>query len=629
MANERLTIFPPKTSPVKIDILYCGDSANLDNEVKVTIGQLSSALTSNDIAQGTLNKYATNDNGDTDNLITLPTIVSIQNQIDSISDDINLLDMQTIYDQSSLKQIKLTIDGLVFLNPNNSQNFFIDDSGNGSRLPFSIIIGTATSTQSGNEDSHIILSTPTEDIAFYSEKYNAWGSDGTLPAFNALLENIGYHCNLAGNESAFYDLQLKSNGTLSSFFKLYGTFSPTSDPKDSMKQGYLNLDQMRIGSNTPENYVSKFEVFSITQGTRPFPRMIDTQVNSLDITTSYQVLPVGLFVYNTTYDILQYLTSLASFSTILSIDGLESGTNISLDKSIPGKVTINSSGGGSTPNSSFGSFVVNNNSVTTSVGTSFSPISAPAFTDVGSSDFNNQIMIISGISTPISVYTGLSTQYFTALVTASCQISTVINNNYYLCISIRKANGTIINTSSINAINLKTINDQLDISCNASVQLETGDGIFFQIRADTVAGLNIKYITSDVTNKVGSLPNVYANTFSPTLFAVAGITGTPTLLSATYFRIGGVATYSIQGTFVANDSLVVLGITPPVASAFTLSNQCSGSGSVFDTVDLNAVDGTVRQITADTVNARLSAEISLFTGSGTKNFTLVGQCQII
>jgi hypothetical protein len=127
------------------------------------------------------------------------------------------------------------------------------------------------------------------------------------------------------------------------------------------------------------------------------------------------------------------------------------------------------------------------------------------FSDQSSSEFTNQLISVGGIQTPVAVYTGSSTQYFTVNVSLSAFISTISANNYYLDIFILKANSSIVDTGFINSIDLKNINDAQILSATGAVQLSTGDGVFFQIKADSAANMLVKYLTADVTNKTGSI----------------------------------------------------------------------------------------------------------------------------
>lgn len=566
------------------------------------------------------------------------------------------LDLQTVYDQSTPKEIELTNDGLIFLNTSNAQIFFIDDNGNGSRLPFSVLIGSATSIQEGNNDSHTILSTTTPDSNFYNRKYNAWVSDNTLPASNALIENIGYHCDSPGDESAFYELQLKSNGSLISFLKLYGSFEPTSDPKDTMKQGYLDIDQFRIGSTAPENYVSMFDVFSPlnNSGSRPFPRLTDAQIGSIDISTTNQTLPVSLGAYNTTYDVIKYLASDSNFKTLLTTQKCINGSNMALVQNADGSVTFNATTGGGAVDLSQCQITANDNTFQTAVGGSFTPIIidpdswiAP-IREIGMIGVLHSV--IAGV-TPAMKSISAGTRWFDVTFELSIKSNATLVNNYVFSLAIVPQAGSPILTtnyyvadyfSSTNSGGSVTVSGLVPMNENDTVYVVVLDtALFDYIIVTNVAAKAVDTSTNGIAGTTGNFAVFSSgggvqdggifdgNTFTPTLTAVAGISGTPTLINSSFTRNKNIVSGVTEGTFVATDSTVTLGINLPVASTFTLSSQASGIGSLYDQSSPSAFDGSVSNVVADVANSRLQANLISVIGSGTKHFTVMWQYQIL
>lgn len=278
---------------------------------------------------------------------------------------------------------------------------------------------------------------------------------------------------------------------------IYSDFSGGFDYRSTSDNTWFRLN------HTNDDTSMALQLYSIEKGVAIFPAMTSTQKNAINMTSAQQ----GTAVYDTDQHALN-LWDGSNKHPVLTDNHVLAGANSSITVNGDGTVTVSSSGGGTGPTAAWGSFAVANNSATMSVQTSYSPISVlSGFTDYSSSEFTDQLMTISGVQTPIAIYTGTSTQSFTVNVSESAQISSVITNTYYLDIAIRKANGTIINTPFEDPIILKNLNDQNIISDTGSVQLSQGDGVFFQNRAASAANMNPKYLVVDVTNKTGSIAN--------------------------------------------------------------------------------------------------------------------------
>lgn len=244
-----------------------------------------------------------------------------------------------------------------------------------------------------------------------------------------------------------------------------------------------------------------FEVDSTTQGIL-IPRGTITQRNAITSPA------IGLQFYDTTSATIDYFDGTA-WQQGLAIDRVNAGANITLDDSVPGQLTISASGGGTGPTAAYASWVINNNGLTQSIQTSYLPVNSASFSDQNSSDFTNTLVTMPGslLTSPVSIYNGASTQFFSVVGAASCLINTISSNNYYIAISILKANNVILTSPFVNVINLKNANDYQDIPVSGIVELSTGDGVFYQVKADSPANLSIKYVTSLVTNIPGSIPS--------------------------------------------------------------------------------------------------------------------------
>jgi hypothetical protein len=295
---------------------------------------------------------------------------------------------------------------------------------------------------------------------------------------------------------------LTINGTANQInVSLVGSSYTLSTPQNINTTANFQAGTLGVNLASTLNPSAVFEADSTTQGIL-IPRGTITQRNAISSPAN------GLQFYDTTSGTIDYFDGTA-WQQGLAIDRVNAGTNITLDDSIPGQLTINASGGGTGPTAAYASWVVNNNSIAQSIQTTYFPINIVSFSDQNSSDFTNQLvtMPVSLFTSPVSIYNGSNTQFFSVVGAASCLINTVSSNNYYIAISILKANNTIVTTPFVNVINLKNLNDYQDIPVSGIVELSTGDGVFYSVKADNSANLNIKYVTSLVTNIPGSIPS--------------------------------------------------------------------------------------------------------------------------
>lgn len=120
---------------------------------------------------------------------------------------------------------------------------------------------------------------------------------------------------------------------------------------------------------------------------------------------------------------------------------------------------------------------------------------------------------------------------------------------------------------------------------------------------------------------------VVSGTWTPTVTAVANVTGTPTVTATRYTRIGSVVTFSFFLSFDPTSATTTtrVGVSLPIASAFTTPNNAAGVGNQH----LVVATGSPGTIAADDTNDRL--EFFWFSGAdvGVKEFYCVGQYTII
>lgn len=97
----------------------------------------------------------------------------------------------------------------------------------------------------------------------------------------------------------------------------------------------------------------------------------------------------------------------------------------------------------------------------------------------------------------------------------------------------------------------------------------------------TMAGTGTRVLQANSSGVMSAGNIIASGTWTPTLTGVANVDGTPTLLHSTYTRNGSIVycqlTVSVDPT--ANTTQTEVGISLPIASAFTGSNDASGQGA--------------------------------------------------
>lgn len=128
------------------------------------------------------------------------------------------------------------------------------------------------------------------------------------------------------------------------------------------------------------------------------------------------------------------------------------------------------------------------------------------------------------------------------------------------------------NGSQVTDVELKANNINL-------LTLSSGSG--GTVTFGTMAGTGTRSLQVNSSGVLSAGPILASGTWTPTLTGVANVDGTPTLLHSTYSRVGNIVhcqvTVSVDPT--ANTTQTEVGITLPVASAFTGSNDASGQGA--------------------------------------------------
>lgn len=201
----------------------------------------------------------------------------------------------------------------------------------------------------------------------------------------------------------------------------------------------------------------------------------------------------------------------STLQQILTIQHLNAGSNITFDNSVPGQLTINGTGGGTVEPASFASWAIQNNPVSMTVQTSFTPIALPpdgsTFFDIITSDFNNQIQMVAGISTAISTYTGAATQYFNVNANVGLVNGGTNNSTYIINISILKSGGSLISTAAQMSMSFPNFSQNLPEGLSGIVQLSTGDSVLLQIVTASPANCRAAYINFQISSIAGSISN--------------------------------------------------------------------------------------------------------------------------
>lgn len=258
---------------------------------------------------------------------------------------------------------------------------------------------------------------------------------------------------------------------------------------------------------------SIYQMISTTRGTMPLTLLSTSQESTL--VSSLSSGDNGLFWYNNTINIANYWNG-SQQQQLLSIQNLNAGSNVTLDKSVPGQVTVNASGGGTAPTAAYASWSIQNNPITTSISTSFIPIAVPpdgsGFFNVATSDFTNQIIgpPTLALSTIVSTYNAANTQFFIVSATVSARNPSGSTSSCIFDIGILKANSTIVSTPFWEQIDIlgSPPSQNLSATVVGIVELSTGDSVFLQVKnPSTSSSVVVTFIDFYVSNISGSIPN--------------------------------------------------------------------------------------------------------------------------
>ena len=132
---------------------------------------------------------------------------------------------------------------------------------------------------------------------------------------------------------------------------------------------------------------------------------------------------------------------------------------------------------------------------------------------------------------------------------------------------------------------------------------------------DVIGGIETSI--TDVTSPAATDGNIFSGTYTPTLTNTTNISSS-TAFTNQYMRVGNTVIVSGQVTIDATTGATntVLGMTLPIASAFTSSRQAAGSGCSYSTTQYG--DNNIA-IIADATNDRV--EFRLFPDGNSQIYT--------
>lgn len=355
---------------------------------------------------------------------------------------------------------------------------------------------------------------------------------------------------VSGQESSYIALSILTQGNARNILNLKG-FDGTYGTQAS----WNNLSSFNIGTLIPKPS-ALFQIASTTQGFLP-PILNNSQ--ELTLTGFLGSGDIGLQWFNSTTLTNNYWTG-SAFNQALAIQNLNAGANVTLDKSVPGVVTINASGGGSAPLASYASWAIQNNPITTSISTSFVPIAVPpdgsGFFNVATSQFTNQLIGAPTLpfTTVVSTYTASNTQFFLVTGSVSGKNTTGSSQSVIFNIGILKANNTIVTTPFLEQIDFPSNPPAQNLSTTVLgiVELSQGDSVFMQIRnSSSSSGFVGTFIDFNISNIAGSIPSTNALSQGSSNLYLSQNGGT------TYQYLNGVATIgdipqfnSVGGQFI-------------------------------------------------------------------------------
>lgn len=421
-----------------------------------------------------------------------------------------------------------------------------------------------------------------------------------------------------------------------------------------------------------------FEISSTNFGSIPFPKMTDTQ--KLAINTSGS--PTALGVYNLTTDTYDFYDSSPAWQKLLSINHLLEGTNVTLDKTVPGQVTVNCSIVGA--DLADASYTIYNPGNTGTYqyfpGANVNEYLVADGTKVFNQDgINFSVYVSGGVAPYIAVkYLGSTTESFLAVCnTTLCNVNNTsgLGQPYQFKFAVgpdtsgtgwspiansasplylqpnSSASGTPVPSlyGTTNMLAKITLNpgDTIYVVGSSDIGNASNNQVVMPYQSFAIFNLNQALLGSssgedlqaafnngdgtittaptkpfqikdDLGNIIFSSDAYSSGEWTPTFSALSGISGSISLISARYTRVNNIVTFTQDISFTASSSLIEFSSDLPIASTFNDISQVSLMGQSLTTSFPNAADGALISAIADTTNHVASMTANVSVGSGSK-----------
>lgn len=272
--------------------------------------------------------------------------------------------------------------------------------------------------------------------------------------------------------------------------------------------GQVNIrNSLNIGTQTITNNA----LLQLNSTTKGFMPSVLTSSQEVTLTSSLSSGDAGLSWYNFDTATNNYWDG-STLQQELTLQHLSAGTGIVFDDSVPGRIEISATGGGTPIPGAFASWAIQNNPVTTSVGSSFTPIAVDsagaAFYNITESDFTNQVLMVSGTYTIVSTYIGSTTQNFIVNANVAIVNGTTTSVLYKGSISVLQSGGTLTATPAQLLGSYPNVSQNLPVSLSGIVELSTGDSVLLQLsNPNTTSNCRGAWINFQIASIAGSITN--------------------------------------------------------------------------------------------------------------------------
>lgn len=487
----------------------------------------------------------------------------------------------------------------------------------------------------------------------------------------------GFVNETAGQESSYVTFGISDGPGFNSLFSLIGNngngtrvvFGGT-DSIDS----HIEHFSINVGFFGTERQYGLFQIDSTTKGVLPFPRLTSAQEGVLQalLTTD----DTGMFYYNSDFGILDYFDG-SNTQTLLAIDKIIQGANMTIVNNHDGTVTLSSAGSSPTATAIQGSFtsstIATNTPVTPTSGDVAIAVESGGFSVVHTVGANVQLATIGGIQTVIMQNTSVGGRWCSVNFDLTMLISTSAGGTYTF--TIYSNTGALINFRKITVPTTTPSYVELSI-CSPMVFLNTNDYVYLAVSGTSVPAVSnfIAYYFNGrlIDTTINSLPNTdslsqgsanlylsqdggahyqnvaslpvvsgnfamfntvggqladsgipvstfFSGIYVPTFTVNSGISGSISNISSKFMRVGNIVIVSQYVSFTANDSLIDFTTSIPVSSTFSTAYNAFLMGQTFTTDPSPAIgDGQIISANSIASSSQVGFTCLSAVGSGTK-----------